>query len=332
MNVFLLVATLVFALQSVPQSPAAVATEAAARMGLLREDPRSWLPVDEALGFKVEVSLGPVRGLDVGSVTLVCAQTPPDKETQGKSAATGDGKPRPIASIDGLAKGGYLGRDVHHTLGVRWFEGNQPRIETFERLKGSRVANKESRVGEFDGVWKVEFRRDRHCKGCDDRAHFVDEGFLPWSKPSHCDDCERPKHRVWKPYKYLDVPPDALDIVSALYFARGFLRSEARSTSIAIVNQDELWKVRLERAGSRLIETPAGTFDCVKVLLGPELAAGDGPGKDAAERFEALFGLHGDISLWVDRTHGFPVLIEGTAPFGPFNVHVKASLTSHRGG
>ncbi|MFN0008613.1 MAG: DUF3108 domain-containing protein [Planctomycetota bacterium] len=330
MNAFLLVATLALALQAEPRSPSGLSTEAAAKKDLLREDPRSWLPLDEALGFEVEVTVGPVRGLDLGSVTLVCAQTPLDEKSADKGAGTDAGKPRPIAAIDGLAKGGYLGRDVHHTIGVRWYEGTQPRIETFEKLKGSRVSNKESRVGEFDGVWKLEFRKDRHCKGCDDKAHFED-GFMPWSKPSHCDDCERGKHRVWKPHKYLDVPPDALDIVSALYFARGFLRSEARSTSISIVNQDELWQVRLERAGSRLIETRAGTFDCVRILLGPELAAGDGPGEKAAERFEALFGLHGNISVWVDRVQGIPVLIEGTAPFGPFDVHVKATLTSYRG-
>lgn len=331
MNAFLLASTLAFAPQLPTQSPSAATIEAAAKVELLREDPRSWLPLDEALHFKVEVTVGPVRGLDVGSVTLVCAQTPLDENAARKGDGADDGKPRSIASIDALAKGGYLGRDVHHTIGVRWNTGDQPRIESFEKLKGSRVSNKESRVGEFDGRWKLEYRKDRHCKGCDDKAHFVD-GFLPWSDPSHCGDCERASHRVWKPYKYLDVPPDALDIVSALYFARGFLRSEARSTSITIVNQDELWKVRLTRGDTRLIESPAGMFDCVRILLGPELAAGDGPGKKAAERFEALFGLHGNISLWVDRTYGIPVLIEGTAPFGPFDAHVKASLTAHRGG
>lgn len=331
MNAFFLVTILAFALQTAPQSPSAVAFEAAAKPELLREDPRSWLPLDEALGFKVEVTLGPVRGLDVGSVTLVCAQAPAEEKSVDDGAGAASAKPRLIAAIDGLAKGGYLGREVHHTIGVRWYEGSQPRIESFEKLKGSRLSNKEARVGELDGRWQLEFRRDRHCKGCDDKAHFVD-GFLPWSNPSHCGDCERGKHRVWKPYKFLDVPPEALDIVSALYFARGFLRSEARSTSISIVNQDELWKVRLERGQAHLIETPAGTFDCVRVLIGPELAAGDGPGKQTGERFEALFGLHGNISLWVDRNSGIPVLIEGTAPFGPFNVHVKASLTSHRGG
>ena len=301
----------------------APADPSADKIDLLREDPRSWLPSDESLQFKIEVTLGPVRGLDVGTVLLTCVQSPRDEEAEKKGGL--------IASIDGLAKGGYLGRDVHHTIGVRWHAGSRPRIESTENLQGSRVSNRESRVGESEGKWRLEYRKDRHCKGCEDTSHFVD-GFLPWSKPSHCDDCERPRHRVWRPYKYLDVPPDALDIVSALYFARGFLRSEARMTSIALVNQDELWKVRLERADERVIDTPAGKFDSVRILLGPELAAGDGPGKKSAERFEALFGLHGDISVWVDRKSGVPVLIQGSAPIGPFDAHVKATLTGHRGG
>jgi len=326
----LLASALAIVSSPAPRSQSAVAVEASAKSELLREDPRAWLPLDETLQFKVEVTLGPVRGLDVGNVTLACVQAPRADDPSGRPVVADDGGPQWIASIDGVAKGGYLGREVDHTIGVRWRADSQPRIESFERLRGSRISNREFRVGEVEGRWKLEYRKDRHCKGCDDPAHFV-EGFFPWSKPSHCDDCLRPDHRVWRPAKVLDVPPDALDIVSALYFARGFLRSEAESTALAIVNQDELWKVQLKRGEASPIETPAGKFDCVRVLIGPELAVGDGPGKSAATRFEALFGLHGDISVWVDSALGFPVLIEGTAPIGPFDVHVKASLTSHRG-
>jgi len=327
----LVVAALAIVSDPSPQTVSAVASQASAKPELLPQNPRSWLPLHETLQFKVEVSLGPVRGLDVGSVTLTAEQTPLDDGPKGNPALADDGGPRVIASIEGVAKGGYLGRDVHHTICVYWHAGNQPRIESVERLRGSRVSNRESRVGDFQGQWKLEYRKDRHCKDCDDPAHFTG-GFLPWSDPSHCGGCDRADHRVWRDYKYLDVPPDALDILSALYFARGFLRGDDPSTSLALVNQDELWRVHLERGEAKTIETPAGKFACVSVRIGPELAAGDGPGKEASTRFEALFGLHGDISVWVDRERGIPVLIQGTAPIGPFDVHVKASLTSHQGG
>lgn len=292
--------------------------------------PREWLPRDETLRFKLEVTLGPVRGLDVGSVTLTCVQEPEHEVAAEDAAATFVERPKLIASIGGSARGSYLGRKVDHSISVRWFEGSKPRIDHREALRGSRSSTRELRIGEFDGPWKLEYRKDRHCKGCKDRAHYTD-GVMPWSKPSHCDDCDRPEHRVWRERTYVEVPPDALDILSALYFARGFVRSQSDSTKISLVNHDELWNVKLTRRGTRKIETPAGKFDCVRVLIGPELAVGNGPGEKASPRFEALFGLHGDITVWVDRERGFPVMIEGTAPIGPFDVHVKASLTSRRG-
>ncbi len=294
-------------------------------------EPRKWLPRDETLRFKVEVSVGPVRSLDVGSVRLLCTQALEEKAGAEDAAASLVERPRLVASIDGLAKGVYLGREVNHSIGVRWYEGTHPRIDYRENLRGSRSSARELHIGEFDGTWKLEFRKDRHCKGCKDRAHYT-KGIMPWSSYSHCDDCDVPEHRVWREYVYRDVPPEAVDILSALYYARSFLRGTSDSTTLGLVNHDKLWNVTLRRGARRKIDTPAGEFDCVSVLIGPQLAAGDKPGEQANARFEALFGLHGDISVWVDRARGFPVMIEGTAPIGPFDVHVKASLTSHEGG
>jgi hypothetical protein len=236
-----------------------------------------------------------------------------------------------IGTIDTLAKGGYLGHEVIHSIQVRWYVGTHPRIEIQEELRGSRSSNRVVRIGEIEGKWQVEYGRDRHCKDCQDKRHYV-EGFLPWSKPSHCDGCQRLDHRVWRPYEYLEVPQDAIDMVSALYFARGFLLSDQEETDLSLVNHDELWSVRLRRGGTRTVETPAGKFDCMRVLIGPRLAAGEALDGEHAERFEALFGLHGDIGVWVDRRGGFPVVIEGSAPFGPFDVAIKASLVSRTGG
>jgi hypothetical protein len=292
-----------------------------------QHDPREWLPANESLSFKVEVTFGPVRGLDVGRVTLSALRVP---GAEGPAVEAGADSHKLIGTIDTLAKGGYLGHEVVHSYAVRWYVGSQPRIEVEEKLRGSRSSSRELRIGEIDQGWKLEYRKDRHCKGCKDKAHYVD-GLMPWSKPSHCKDCERIEHRVWRDYKYMDVPEDAIDIISSLYLARGFLLSDQEETTLALINQDELWSVRLRRGGTREIKTPAGTFDCMRVLIGPELAAGDGLGEEAAERFEALFGLHGDIGVWVDRAGGFPVVIEGEAPFGPFSVAVKASLVSRRG-
>jgi hypothetical protein len=304
-----------------------VPIEGSTTPGQVQHDPRDWLPSNESLSFKVEVTFGPVRGLDVGRVTLSALRVP---GADGPAVEAGADSRKLIGTIDTLAKGGYLGHEVVHSYAVRWYVGSQPRIEVQERLRGSRSSSRELRVGQLEGGWQLEYRKDRHCKGCKDKSHYVD-GMMPWSKPSHCKDCERLEHRVWRDFKYMDVPEDAIDIVSSLYFARGFLLSGQDETTLALINQDELWSVRLRRGGTRTIKTPAGTFDCMRVLIGPELAAGDGLGEEAAERFEALFGLHGDLGVWVDRKGGFPVIIEGEAPFGPFSVAVKASLVSRRG-
>jgi len=324
-----------------PQEPAepVVSQESAHQDGTPQEanaslvpaqDPRSWLPANESLTLKVEVTLGPVRGLDVGNVTLTSVQLPDaPAPSDGDAPGAEDDSRHLIGTIDTLAKGGYMGHEVIHSIRVRWYVGTHPRIEIEENLRGSRSTSRQMRIGEIGGKWQLEYRKDHHCKGCDDPAHFV-EGFFPWSKPHHCEKCQRLEHRVWKPYEYLEVPPDTIDMVSALYYARGFLASDQQETSLSLVNQGELWKVRLRRGGTRKIHTPAGTFECMRVLIGPELAAGEGLSGEAAERFEALFGLHGDIGVWVATEGGFPVMIEGSAPFGPFDVAVKASLVSRR--
>jgi hypothetical protein len=293
-------------------------------------DPRAWLPANESLRFKVEVTMGPVRGLDVGKVTLECAQAP-EREDEPIEAAQENRSRRLIGTIKTVAKGGYLGYEVLHTIVVNWHVGNFPRIEWDETLRGSNCSARQIRIGEIEGLWKSEYQKDRHCKGCSNKDHQVD-GLMPWSNPKHCKDCERPEHRVWRDFKYLEVPHDAMDMVSALYFARSFVRSGQPAMSLALVNQDELWSVELKRGEERSIETPAGEFECVRVLLGPKLTAGEAPGEQTSKRFEALFGLHGNISVWVDKAGGFPVRIEGEAPFGPVNVAIKASLTDRDGG
>ena len=311
-----------------PQDAAPI--EGAATPARENLDPRAWLPVKEALRFKVEVTVGPVRGLDVGKVLLECAQSP-EFEDQPIEAAQAKTSRRPIGTIKTVASGGYLGYEVLHTIGVTWFVGLSPRIEWDETLRGSNCSARTIRIGEIEGQWKIEYRKDRHCKGCKNKKHFVD-GLMPWSDPKHCEDCERPEHRVWRDYKYLDVPPDSMDMVSALYFARSFVRGGQPSLTLSLINQDELWSVELQRGEEKTIETPAGDFECVRVLIGPKLAAGEGMGPEASERFEALFGLHGNISLWVDKAGAFPVRIEGKAPFGPLDVAIKASLIDRDGG
>ena len=244
-------------------------------------NPHAWLPADEVLTFKIEVTLGPVRSLDVGSVRLRSILEAPVAAAAVAASAGSDEERRLIGSLESLAKGSYLGHEVVHSYRTRWYEGDQPRIELSEKLRGSRTRSRELSIGASEeGCWQLEYRRDGHCKGCDDDAHVV-EGAMFWSDPHHCDDCERPEHHIWREYEYLDVPAGTVDIVSALYLARTFLQSQQAETNLHLVNKDELWDVSLRRGDTRRIETKAGEFECVRVLLGPGTSAATSSAKKA---------------------------------------------------
>jgi hypothetical protein len=312
-------------------TPTAVDAEEACAPVNLVENPRAWLPSDELLSFKIEVTLGPVRHLDVGSVRLRSILEPPVVAAAVPAASGSDGEARLVGSLESLAKGSYLGHEVIHSYRTRWYASDQPRIVLVEKLRGSKTRTRELSIGASAEGWQLAYRRDGHCKGCRDDAHLV-EGKMFWSEEHHCDDCERPEHHVWRAYEHIPVPADTVDIVSALYLARSFLQSDQAETTLNLVNKDEIWAVRLRRGEAQRIETPAGDFECVRVLLGPIQVGGDELGEEGRTRFEALFGLHGDISLWVERERAFPVVIEGTVPLGPFDVAIKASLTRREGG
>jgi hypothetical protein len=305
--------------------------EGTAQRPALHEDPRSWLPADETLRFKVEVSLGPVRGLDVGQVVLHASLAPGPVANALEASAEPEGSRRLVGTLESRAEGGYLGYEAIHTYQVLWYAGEGTRIEQLELLRGSHTKSRQVALGEIDGRWQREYRRDHHCKGCEDPSHMI-QGRPPWSRTRHCRDCERPEHHVWQEAEYQEVPSDSVDVLSAIYLARGFLRSEADELELHVANKDKLWSVRVARGERAEIETEAGTFDCTRILIGPRLAQGDPLGEESKERFEALFGLHGNISVWVEHERAFPVRIEGEAPFGPFDVAIRASLSSRQGG
>lgn len=300
----------------------------------LDEGPRAWLPADETLHYAVEVSFGPLQDVDVGLVILRAARAPaPTGETKESSAPAAEPAAptlRELGSLEGVAKGSVLGHELIHTTRVRWMDGERPRVDLLEERRGSKNSTRSLVISKKDGQWEAAYQKDRHCRGCKDRAHFV-EGFLPWSDPAHCDGCDSLDHRVWGKKIYFGVPADTVDILSAIYVARQFLASRAPTARLTILQSDDLWGVQLSRGERREIETPAGKFACVKVLISPALAQGNGIKGDAAKRFEALFGLHGNITIWADARSGIPIRIEGEAPVGPFDVSVCASLIRREG-
>ncbi len=99
------------------------------------------------------------------------------------------------------------------------------------------------------------------------------------------------------------IPPHALDVLGAFYYARTLSFSVGDRFSIDVhVDNDNypLWVNVLER---NTIRTPAGTFQCV--LLKPELR-GDG-----------IFKQQGEIFIWVtDDSRHMPVLMTASMVIG----------------
>jgi hypothetical protein len=79
------------------------------------------------------------------------------------------------------------------------------------------------------------------------------------------------------------------------------------------------------------METAAGTFDVVEIVLEPSAYPGEDLEEEKQEKFEGLFGIHGSIHLWADRTTGIPVRIQGDLPIGPITLGIDVGLKSYEG-
>jgi hypothetical protein len=238
------------------------------------------------------------------------------------------GSGKEVGWIHSRASGRYLGHTLEHEIGVRHLPQEWPRLFERDVRRGSRNNVREIKLGTLDGAFVLEHRRDHHCEGCKNREHYV-EGSMPWSRPHHCDDCRRAEHRVWKPARTRPIPAATVDVLSAVFLARTFVRTGEARSEFPLVSKDDLWTVTLTRGDSAVQETPAGRFTCVRVGVASSVPAGE---KDRdPEDFEGLFGLHGDLRIWVHDPTGIPVVIEGQAPVGPFDLQVRARLTSSSG-
>jgi hypothetical protein len=140
--------------------------------------------------------------------------------------------------------------------------------------------------------------------------------------------------RIWKQPKGRDLPVPALDMVSATYLARALVRENRLFMSFPVVNTLDIWEVSLRRGRTGRVETGAGTFEALQIILDPRPFPGEVEDEDVQEKakeFEGLFGLHGSISFWVQKDTGVPIKITGEIPVGPIDVTVTIVLKSYAG-
>jgi hypothetical protein len=285
----------------------------------------------EVLDYDVEIDVG-VGDIDVGDVQLAAGRSEllsslPD----ARSPAAGLEKVE-VAWVRSTAKGAHFGYELRHTLETRFLPGPWPRLLHKDEQRGSENRNREMKLGADAGGQWIEFRSDTHCGGCQGSEHMV-RGLFTWQDPSHCRKCKRLEHRVWEQPKRLEAPDDALDMLAAVWLARGMVKGGVERAVFPIADRHRLWEVAASIGKASVITVPAGRYSCRPVSLGTSLLRA-APGDKPNAHFQGLFGLQGALRIWLEEKTGTPVLIEGDLPIPvPLvdSLRVRVQLKSAKG-
>ena len=267
-----------------------------------------YVPRGETLVYRVRVGVG---GLDtaVGTVTM-SSSVEPYQESVLLLQPAAEGQPkRETAHMEIHAEGDYQLYSMDATIATHIHPVDWPRfVHKFEQ-RGSKQRRREVLLGIQDETLRARYARDTSRNA--------------------------PKGtRIWKEPKERDLPVDALDMLSASYFARAMVREDRLYMSIPVADKLDLWEVRLKRGRRGTQETYAGVFDAVQVRLDPRPYPGevqDEKTQEKAETFEGLFGLHGSIELWAEARTGIPIRILGDLPVGPIDLTIDVVLKSFAG-
>jgi hypothetical protein len=266
--------------------------------------PSLLIPRGEVLEFGVHVAVGPL-GATVGTVKLESGVDPyVESLLLLAPTPTADGPSKETGWLRAKADGGYLFYSMETILDSRYLPKAWPLISHFYKQSGSENRRKESLIGMRDGRFQTSYRADT--------KHGAPAG-----------------QRIWKSAEFRDVPEGSVDMLGAVYLARTLLASGDESLSFPLLDKDKLWQMTLERGEEKQLEVPAGTYDAVEIKLIPSTW----PGEPEAEskKFRGLFGIRGSIHLWVDKTTGVPIRIQGDVPAGPVTVNCDIYLEKSTG-
>ena len=275
--------------------------------------PELRLPREEKLVFGVRMQIA-IASANVGRVTMrsnvepyrpsVLAATPGDTAgTVGASAATEE---LMTGALRIQAKGEYAWYSMDAAIETRILPQDWPRYSYRYTHDGSERRRREVLMGDVDGVWTGSYRKDTR-KGA----------------PSGT--------RIWRDPKTREIPENTLDLLSAVYLARTMIQDDLSEIRFPLIDKLNLWEMRLSRGKRGRMETKAGTFEVVEILLDPKPFEGEEVDEEKAKKFEGLFGLHGSIHLWVQEETGVPVRIKGSLPAGPLDLKIDIELMEFAG-
>lgn len=284
-------------------------------------------PRDEELVYAVSLHLGVFGKHEVGKVTMSSRVLPYYGDSDPLEVEPG--RELEHAIVGARAVGSYNVYSVDELIKTEFLPQTWPKLFHTSTQTGTENRRRELSIGVVDGKSQASYRGDRHCKEpkCKDSDHFVDPTFF-WNDRSHCQDCNRGEHRVWKDWKTKEIPEGAIDMVSAVLLARTVVAQGKSGADFTLVDRDKLWEVQISKGRRGRHGIKAGTFDVVEVLLKSRPPAGE-KGRD--EDFQGLFGLHGNISIWMHPVSGVPVEITGTVPAGPLELDVQIELERYKG-
>lgn len=153
----------------------------------------------------------------------------------------------------------------------------------------------------------IEYMKMKHCllgDTCQQPQHYLNENGVK----AHCERCNvNQQHYTWLTRATHNNDKPIYDLLSALFIARNFeLKLGVENLQMKIVDGRDTWTMRIEVTGEEVIETEAGIFNTVALQLSAL------PLNDHAKRqkvFKGLFGLKGDVRLWVEKETNLPIRI-----------------------
>ena len=285
-------------------------TDAGTGLEFVLEDskgqPQLYFPRDEALTFRVDVDIA-FFDAALGEVTQTCKIEPyePSVLLQGSNGDTEEKESESVA-ISIRAKGDYAFYSLDTTIESRHLPQAWPTIMYRQVSDGSSKRRRENMIGTRAGVPTSSYRKDT--------SRGAPEGT-----------------RIWKESESREVPPDTLDMLSAVFACRTLIREGKEEISFPMIEKNRLWKLTLRRGKEKRVRTGAGTFEAVEVLLIPEPWPDEEIEEENKAKFEGLFGMRGSIHMWVDKATGVTLRIQGDLPAGPFTLGVDVVLESYSG-
>ena len=278
------------------------------------------VPRGEKLVFDVQVDIGVLGDPEIGTMTIETGVEPYEAGVLvGETADAG----AEVGWIRAVATGESVFYSVEEVLTTSYLPQTWPQTLHRKVQTGSENRRAEQKIGLHDGKRTVWSRRDRHCKECDDRTHWLKPRFT-WSEETHCQRCKKAEHRVWGEPETRGVDERAVDMLSAVLIAREMVASGARRRDFQVLDRIKPWDVRMRTGGRKVVELPLGNYDAVLLRLETKIPEGEPPREET--KFKGLFGLKGSIEIWLEANSGVPVWITGTVPAGPIDVGIEARL------